>query len=396
MTDGPLSRYTVLDLTIARAGPTAVRLLADWGARVIKIEPPLDPAVPGGSITGGRRGPDEQNLHRNKRGLAINLKTPAGQALFMELAQQADIVVENFRSDVKHRLGVDYESVRRANPRIIYASISGFGQDGPYASRPGVDQIIQGMSGLMSITGEPGRGPMRVGIAVSDTAAGMFLGQGILLALLHREHTGEGMWVHTSLLESMLNKLDFQGARYTMNGEIPEQQGNDHPTQTPMGTFEAADGHVNIAAPTNRMWERFCDALGAQALRARPEYANARLRREHRDAIRADINAVTRGYSAAELVDRLNAAGVPCGPINNIGEAFEDSQVQHLGMTRPAPHPQLGDVNLVRSPINLSAFPHAERFHHAGPDTGQHTDEVLAEFGYDDAAIAGLREQGVI
>ena len=243
MAEGPLASYTVLDLTIARAGPAAVRLLADWGARVIRIEPP--PTTSGGALTGARRGPDEQNLHRNKRSLGIDLKKPAGHALFMALAKQADVVVENFRAEVKHRLRVDYESVRSVNPAIVYASISGFGQEGPYADRPGVDQIIQGVSGLMSITGEPGRGPMRVGIAVSDTSAGMFLGQGILLALLHRERSGEGMWVHTSLLEAMLCKLDFQGARYTMRGEIPEQQGNDHPTQIPMGTFESADGYVN-------------------------------------------------------------------------------------------------------------------------------------------------------
>ncbi|HKI73014.1 MAG TPA: CoA transferase, partial [Pseudomonadales bacterium] len=226
----PLSRYTVLDLTIARAGPTAVRLLADWGANVIRIEPPPARDTSGGSVTGANAGPDQQNLHRNKRGLAIDLKHPDGAKLFKDLVKRADVVVENFRSDVKQRLGIEYEDLKAVNPGIILASISGFGQTGPYAARPGVDQIVQGTSGLMSITGEPGQGPMRVGIAISDTSAGMFLGQAILLALIHREHTGEGQWVHTSLLESMLSKLDFQGARYTMNGEIPEQQGNFHPT----------------------------------------------------------------------------------------------------------------------------------------------------------------------
>jgi len=247
MNNLPLSRYTVLDLTLARAGPTAVRLLADWGANVIRVEPPAT-GKGGGDVTGGRGSPDSQNLHRNKRGIAIDLKHEKGHALFMRMVKQSDVVVENFRKDVKYRLKVDYESVKAVNPAIVYASISGFGQAGPYSERPGVDQVIQGMSGLMSITGEPGQGPMRTGIAISDTSAGMFLGQGILLALLHRENTGEGQWVHTSLLESMLCKLDFQGARYTMKGEVPAQEGNNHPTNSPMGVFDASDGQVNLAA----------------------------------------------------------------------------------------------------------------------------------------------------
>ena len=240
----PLSRYTVLDLTVARAGPTAVRLLSDWGANVIRIEPPLQLSVSSSALSKDRYSPDSQNLHRNKRSITINLKTPQGKALFMRLASHADVIVENFRSEVKHRLGIDYESVRNANPSIVYGSISGFGQTGPYRDRPGVDQVVQGTSGLMSITGEPGNGPMRVGIAISDTSAGMFLGQGILLALLHREHTGEGQWVHTSLLEAMLSKIDFQGARYTMSGEVPNQEGNYHPTNAPMGLFDTSDGQV--------------------------------------------------------------------------------------------------------------------------------------------------------
>ena len=258
---GPLNHIRVLDLTHARAGPAAVRLLADWGADVIKIEQP-DGA---GSVTGARHGADEQNLHRNKRSLTLNLKHADGLALFMELAAGADVIVENFRADVKHRLGVDYDAVKAVNPAIIYASISGFGQDGPYGQRAAVDQIVQGMSGLMSITGEPDGEPMRVGIAISDTSAGMFLGQGILLALLHRERTGEGQWVHTSLLEAMMNKLDFQAARYTMSGEVATAQGNDHPYPAPMGTFESKDGLVNIAASSPRLWQRFCEALAADS-----------------------------------------------------------------------------------------------------------------------------------
>ena len=388
----PLSGYKVLDLTIARAGPTAVRLLADWGADVIKIEPPAR----AGSITGNRRGPDEQNLHRNKRGLCIDLKNEAGHALFLDLAKQADVIAENFRADVKHRLQIDYESVRAVNERVIYASISGFGQEGPYSDRPGVDQIVQGMSGLMSITGEPGRGPMRVGIAISDTAAGMFLGQGILLALLDRERTGEGQWVHTSLLESMLSKLDFQGARYTMLGDVPAQQGNDHPTAFPMGTFTCADGFVNIAAPTERMWASFLDAVEDDDLRHREEYASARDRIHHKQQLKVDMESAIASFSTLELVEKLNDAGVPCGPINDIKEGFENPQTEFLRMQVPAPHADLGDVQLIRSPINLSRHAHPEAFHHAAPDPGEHSRDVLASFKIDEARIKSLVEAGAI
>ena len=244
----------------------------------------------------------------------------------------------------------------------------------------------------MSITGEPGRGPMRVGIAISDTSAGMFLGQGILLALLHRETTGEGQWVHTSLLEAMLCKIDFQGARYTMSGEIPEQQGNFHPTNVPMGVFEAADGLVNLAASSGKMWVNFCEALGAEELMNRPEYRDGRSRVAHREQLNRDVNEVTGRFPVRELVARLNPVGVPCGPIYNIGEAFEDEQAQHLRMTRPAPHRSLGAIDLVRSPINLSAVPQPESFHHAGPAPGEHSEEILRELGYSGAQIAALRE----
>jgi crotonobetainyl-CoA:carnitine CoA-transferase CaiB-like acyl-CoA transferase len=393
---GPLEHIRVLDLTIARAGPMAVRLLADWGADVIKIEPPPRRDAQGNSVTGGRRGPDEQNLHRNKRSLAIDLKHTDGKALFHRLAKDADVVVENFRSSVKYRLGVDYNTLKDINPGLVYASISGFGQDGPDSERPGVDQIVQGMSGLMSITGEPGQGPMRVGIAISDTSAGMFLGQGILLALLHRERTGEGQWVHTSLLEAMMSKLDFQGARYTMSGEEPTQQGNDHPTQVPMGMFNAKDGHVNIAAFGGQMWQRFCDALNATALLQHPDYQSIGSRTRHRDQIKADMNAITETFSVAELVQRLNEAGVPCGPINTIKEAFENPQVRHLGMAVPAPHEEMGDLNLVRSPINLSSFPHPASLSRAAPDTGADGEDILLGLGFATDEIAVLQKSGVI
>lgn len=391
---GPLNGYTVLDLTIARAGPTAVRLLADWGANVIRIEPPA--TAGGGDVTGGRMSPDSQNLHRNKRGISVDLKTEAGHELFLKLVRQADIVVENFRKDVKYRLGVDYDTLKQVNPGLIYASVSGFGQDGPYSERPGVDQVVQGMSGLMSITGEPGQGPMRVGIAISDTSAGMFLGQGILLALLHREKTGEGQWVHTSLLEAMLSKLDFQGARYTMNGDVPVQEGNNHPTNSPMGVFDTADGQVNLAASTNKMFKAFCTAIHQPELAEDPRFVSAKARLENRQALMIILNDITRSYSTATLVELANNAGCPCGPIYGIDEAFEDPHVQSLKMVKTAHDSKRGELGLVRSPINLSNFPKASQFDRPGPTLGQHTDEVLLEMGMTEQEITKLRRDGVV
>ena len=386
MSDLPLKPYTVLDLTIARAGPTAARLLADWGANVVRVEAPRT----GRGLTGARRGPDEQNLHRNKRSATIDLKSAAGHQAFMRLVERSDVIVENFRADVKHRLKIDYASVREVNPAIIYASISGFGQEGPYSERAGVDQIVQGMSGLMSVTGTEESGPLRVGIAISDTSAGMFLGQGILLALLHRQRTGEGQWVHTSLLEAMLNKLDFQGARYTMLGDVPQPQGNDHPTATPMGTFACADGLVNIAASSDRMWQDFCRAVEAPRLLEAEAYKSFGGRRKHKAQIRRDMEAAMAGFTVAELVRRLNAVGVPCGPIHDIAQGFDNPQAQFLKMKKPAPHRELGDLQLIRSPINLSRCPQPDRFDRAAPDPGQDTREVLAEFGFSAEEIDSL------
>ncbi len=388
----PLAKYTVLDLTIARAGPTAVRLLSDWGADVIRIESPVI-----GDIAGKRHGSDSQNLHRNKRSLCLDLKADAGRQVFMDLARTADVVVENFRVDVKHRLGVDYEALKKINPRIIYASISGFGQRGPYSKRPAVDQVIQGSSGLMSITGEPGRGPMRAGIAVSDTSAGMFLGQGILLALLHREHTGEGQWVHTSLLESMLCKLDFQAARYTMTGEVPSQTGNNHPTLSPMGVFDSADGRVNLAASTDKMFRAFCEIMQADELAANADYETVAGRLTHREALWHQVNLLTRQHATRDLVELLNSVGIPCGPINTIEQAFEDEQVKFLALTKQASHAKLGKIDLIRSPINLSRYSHGAKFDRAGPELGEHSMEILKQLDYSDERIEALvRDRTVI
>ena len=387
----PLSPYTVLDLTIARAGPTAVRLLADWGATVIRIEAPVE-----GDIAGSRHGADSQNLHRNKRSLCLNLKTEEGKAVFMDLVKNADVVMENFRVDVKYRLGVDYDSVKKVNPSIIYGSISGFGQEGPYAKRPAVDQVIQGMSGLMSITGEPERGPMRAGIAVSDTSAGMFLGQGILLALLHREQTGQGQWVHTSLLEAMLCKLDFQAARYTMSGEVAGQEGNNHPTLSPMGVFHTSDGLVNLAASTDKMWNAFCEVTNSEALANNENYKTVERRLNHREEVWQEVNKITLQLTTNELTQKMNSVGIPCGPINTIGEAFSDEQVSFLNMTKTAKHTELGDIELLRSPINMSNFEQGARFERPGPKLGQHSTEILRELNYSEEKIAELKAYGTI
>jgi crotonobetainyl-CoA:carnitine CoA-transferase CaiB-like acyl-CoA transferase len=388
----PLNGFTVIDLTAHRAGPTAVRQLADWGADVIKIEAPGEHT----DATGSRRdGPDFQNLHRNKRSITLDLKTPAGKKIFFQLAEKADVVVENFRSTVKHRLGVDYEAVKKVNPRIVYGSISGFGQDGPYEGRPGVDQIAQGMGGLMSITGLPGQGPVRVGIAINDTASGILLANGIVLALLDRERTGEGQWVHTSLIEAQLFMLDFQAARWLMKQEVPGQEGNFHPTSPGTGMFQTADGYINIAASGDNLWQRFCEVAGAKSLLDDPAFATVPLRAKNRPALIAHLNDIMRSKPSAYWVETLNKAGVPCGPINTIDKAWDDPQVKHLGMARPVDHPKIGRFDVVGQPIHMSRYPQPESLRPT-PDQGEHTDEVLRELGYDAAAIRALREQGAV
>jgi crotonobetainyl-CoA:carnitine CoA-transferase CaiB-like acyl-CoA transferase len=388
-----LSRFTVLDLTRVRAGPTCVRQLADWGANVIKIDAILQDA--GGEQLGGpRQGADFQNLHRNKRAMSLNLKDPKGHEVFNRLVAKADVVVENFRPDVKAKLGVDYESVKKVNPRIVYGSISGFGQDGPYHKRPGFDQIAQGMGGLMSITGAPGEGPMRVGIPVADLTAGLFCAMGILTALLEREVSGEGQWVQTSLLQAQIFMLDFQAARWLMEKDVAQQAGNDHPTSIPTGVFKTSDGYINIATAGGRTWQRFAEAIGAPDLVNRPEYATGPERSKNRKALNAEINKYTEKKSSETWVKEFNTAGVPCGPIYSIDQVFADAQVQHLGMAQHVPNDENRHIQLVGQPFKLSRTP--SKMAARPPEFGEQTEEVLAEFGFAPEEITDLRQRKVV
>jgi crotonobetainyl-CoA:carnitine CoA-transferase CaiB-like acyl-CoA transferase len=383
----PLEPYTVIDLTRARSGPTCVRQLAEMGASVIKVESREQDDFTRDEF-------DFQNLHRNKRSMTLDLKHPKGVEVLKKLVARADVLVENFRPDVKHRLGIDYEALSQVNPRLVYASISGFGQTGPYRDRPGYDQIAQGLGGLMSVTGLPGQGPVRVGIPVADLTAGMFLAHGVLVALLERERSGKGQWVHTSLLEAMVRMLDFQTTRWLIGKEIPPQAGNDHPTGIPTGVFKTADGHMNIAASGQHMYRRLCEALDVKHLIDDPRFKTPQDRSKNRLACNEELEKATVGKTSAEWVAILNEAGVPCGPILNVKEVFEDEQVRHLELAVKIRHPRLGEQEVQNLPVTLSRTPGAVRT--ASPDLGEHTDQVLAELGYAREEIAALHRDGAV
>ena len=388
-----LKQLRVLDLTRVRAGPTCVRMFADFGADVIKIESP--PGVdPNDGMGGPRHGADFQNLHRNKRSIALNLKASEGMDVFRKLAATADVVVENYRPDVKQRLGFDYESLKKINSRIILASISGFGQDGPYAPRPGFDQIAQGMGGLMAITGLPGQGPVRAGIAVADSSAGLYAALGIFVALLERETSGEGQWVQTSLLQSQIAMLDFQAARYLMGGEVPAQAGNDHPTSMPTSVYQTADGHINIAASGEGNWQRLCKALERPDMFADVRFQSEALRSTNRIALNEAINQSTLKSGSETLVAKLNHAGVPCGPIYRIDEMFADPQVEHLQCATVVKHATRGDLKIVNQPVFLSRTP--ARMQSATPELGEHSAAILEGLGYSPSEIDMLKRKGII
>ena len=389
LSDLPLSDLVVLDLTIARAGPTAVRQLADWGAEVIRVEPPATAPT-----AGTHHSPDYLNLHRNKRSLTLDLKHPDGRAVLHRMVAEADVLVENMRTPVKHRLGFDWETISAINPAIVMGSISGFGQTGPYAQRGGVDQIAQGMGGMMSVTGLPGQGPVRAGVAISDVTAGLQLAVGILVAVHERERTGVGRWVHTSLLESMIGMLDFQAARWTVEQDLPPQAGNDHPTLGPMGMYATADGHMNIAAPWGRIWRRFCTVIDRADLLDDERFATAPLRTKNRVKLNAEITEALAAHSTAHWVEVMNADGIPSGPVNDVAQTFADVQVQHLGVAVPIEHPTVGEIEIVRNATNIDGVPNEIRL--PSPNAGEHSDEILDRFGLTGSEIAGLRDKGVI
>lgn len=386
-----LSRFRVIDLTQVRAGPTACRQLADWGADVIQVQMPEH--MRGDDTLGGQDGSDYQYTHRNKRSITLNLKEPEGIAVLKQLITTADVVVENFRPDVKFRLGIDYETLSKDHPGLVYASISGFGQTGPLAQRPGFDQIAQGMSGLMSVTGKPGDGPMRVGIPIADLCAGIFAAQGILVALLEREASGKGQWLHTSLLESMVYMMDFQTSRWLIDGDVPTQAGNYHPTSIPTGVYKAKDGYMNIAVFGSKIWERFCDILGAPEWVTDERYKDKQGRSIHRDSINAEINRRLATQERAYWVEKFNAGGVACGLINDVKGVFEEPQIQHLGMVKDIVSIHQGPQRLVGQPVQLERTP--STIARAAPKRGEHSEEILRELGLEPDTLTRLKAQGV-
>jgi formyl-CoA transferase len=382
-----LARFTVLDLTRVRSGPTCVRQLADWGASVIKIETPPGVEEPMG---GPREGGDFQNLHRNKRSMTLNLKKPEGIAALKRMVKKADVLVENFRPDVKKRLGIDYKALSKINPKLVYASISGFGQDGPYANRPGFDQIAQGMGGLMSVTGLPGQGPVRVGIPIADLSAGLLTSIGIMVALLEREKSKKGQHVTSSLLQAEIFMLDFQAARYLVQGEVAKQAGNNHPTSAPTGVYKTDDGYINIATAGQTIWKRFCEVLGAPELAKNPDYIDGATRSKNRDPLDAEINRRLVGKTSSEWVEIMNEAGVPCGPIYNIDQMFADPQVKHLGIAQSVTKKDKSKMYLVGQGVTLSRTP--SKLVVRPPELGEHTNAVLKEFGFSKRDIAALHK----
>ena len=391
MSNLPLSHIRVLDLSRVRAGPTCVKFLGDFGADVIKIERTDGGGDPMGD---NRYSSDYVNAQRNKRGMTLDLKRPEGVAVLKKLVGTADVLVENFRPDVKHRLGIDYETLSAINPRLVYTSISAFGETGPYHKRPGFDLIAQGMGGLMWLTGYADRGPLRAGMSSADMSAGIFAAMGTMIALLERERSGRGQWVQTNLLSAQIMMLDYQAMTWLMDKRLPQQRGNDHPQIVPTGVYRSSDGFFTLSTVGNDSYHRLCQAIGAPDLIDDPRFLDAPLREQNRDAMNALIEAATVKKSSAEWVDILNGAGVPAGPIYKLDEMFDDPQVRETKIAQPLDHPKLGKVEIVGQPIGLSRTP--AQFNRAPPELGEHTDEILVGAGFGMEQIGELRQNGVI
>jgi crotonobetainyl-CoA:carnitine CoA-transferase CaiB-like acyl-CoA transferase len=386
----PLSHIRVVDLCRARAGPTCVRQLSEMGAQVIKVEMPGEED----DDVGGRHGSDFQNIHPNKRSITLNLKTEEGKEVLRRLVRQADVLAENYRPGVKRRLGIDYEAMSAINPRLVYVSISGFGQEGPYSDRAGLDQIAQGLSGFMTVNGFPGQGPLRAGLPLADLTAGFMAAYGTVVALVERERSGRGQWVHTSLLQAMIRLMDLQAARWLIDGEVPPQAGNYHPVGVPTGVYRCRDGSIIIQAASNRLYHRMCRALEAEELIDDPRFVAPLDRRRHREEMTAEIERRLAQRDMADWQERLNVAGVPAGPILNVEQTFADPQVQTLPVSCSVEHPTLGALDLVGHGVNLERTPPSIRS--AAPERGAHTLEVLRELEYTDGEIEGLRTAGAI
>ena len=389
-----LARFRVLDLSRVRAGPNCVRMLTDFGADVIRIEPPpgIDPNE--AMFAANRQGGDFQNINRNKRSMTLNLKKPGALEILMRLVKDADVVVENWRPDVKKKLGVDYNALAAVNPRIILASISGFGQDGPYAWRPGFDQILQGMGGLMSVTGHAESGPVRAGLAVADMSAGLYTALGILTALLEREVSGKGQWVHASLLHAQIAMMDFQAARYLNDQDVPVQVGNNHPTSSPMGLFEGSDGVFNLGASGEGNWVRLCQLIDRPEWLTDPEFLDEPLRVKHRERLNDALAVIFKPKTVAVWVDLLNDAGVPAGPVYTVPQVFEDEQVKHLGVTTTLMTNFGKEMHYITQPVTLERTP--SKVVAPAPGWGEHTDEVLQEAGYSADEIQQFHTDSVV
>jgi crotonobetainyl-CoA:carnitine CoA-transferase CaiB-like acyl-CoA transferase len=391
-----LDGIRIIDFSKALAGPYCTMLLADMGAEVIKVE------MPGSGDDSRGWGPPFiegeaayfLSVNRNKKSITLNLKDPKAKEIALKIIEKADIVLESNRPGVMTKLGLDYETVKKINPGIIYCSISGFGQTGPYSKRPGFDQVIQGYGGIMGLTGEKGGGPLKVGIAVTDIATGMFAATGILTALYHRERTGQGQHVDASMLDGQVSWLTYQAGRYLASGNVPQRIGSAHPLIVPYQDFEASDGFINIAAGNDNLWKKFCAATDLSDIADDPKFATNPKRVENRDEVVAIVSKKIKTKTMQEWLDILNDAGVPCGPIYTVDQIFKDPQVLAREMLVEVDHPKCGKIQVTGSPIKLSETP-AEITTHP-PMLGEHNSSILQEFGFSEEDITKLKEDKVI